>query len=420
MRVNFPIAYRDLFKPSRYKVFYGGRGGAKSHNIAQYLVVSMLQEPRACVYGCYREIGESLQDSVKSLLMHYIDKYNVSDQFHTATTLRKIICKRNGAYFLLGGLANERQVNKVKSQPFLKKAWLEEAEKTKEDFWDIITPSVRDDETGGCEILVSFNPNKKNDFIYQRFVVDKPPPGSLVKKVNYYDNPYFPPVLEYERQACLQYPYKYRRIWLGEAGFFERQLLKTHWWKYYDRLEDILPTLTGMYISEDTAYKEEDAHDFSVLQLWGYSGSQRIYLLGQIRGRWDFSTLLRKNQEFVDWACALDRIVKPDRIYIEDKASGTSLIQTLRRNYGIAAVDWRPKDFGFPNDKVGRVNQASLELAAGMVYLPRHAKWLYTFLDECSDFGEEGSEGKKDQVDTFGIGMSIWRSRGGGIQIKGN
>lgn len=416
--VKMPRAFAPLFEEARYKIFYGGRGGAKSYSVALYLVISMLQEQLPnCVYGCFRDVGESTFDSVKPLIMHFIQALGVESQFYTTETSRRILCKRNGSYFLFGGISNEKQINKIKSQPFLQKVWIEEGHTTPENVWDILTPSVR--ASKDSEIIVTFNPNKLSDFVYQRFVVSNNTADAIVRKVNYYDNPYFEDnvVLEKERQACMVYPAKYRRIWLGEAGYFERQLIRPHWWKWYDDRNAILPTLNGMFLVADTAYKEREIDDFSVVNLWGYEGALKLYLLDQIRGKYTFPVLVEKIKAFITQTGSYHPRLKPDRIYIEDKGSGTSIAQTFRHG-GYGAVDWLPKEFGLPNDKIGRVNACTTTIQKGMVYLPKHAPWVNDFVDEHSNFGELEDENlKDDQVDTTTMAISIWRCRGGGVRI---
>ncbi len=406
----------DCFLPlitekSRYKIYYGGRGGGKSVAFADAFIILMLNEKRDNpVYACFRETQTSLADSVKPLMIDRIARLGLSHMFYWTNTSGDIKCLYNGGKFLFAGLNGTKQVNKIKSMHGLLRIWIEEAHDVLEESWDIITPSVRGDDD--AEIWVSFNPNKKTDFIYQHFVTEAPQPDSLVREVNYYDNPFFPEVLDKERQACLKYPSKYNRIWLGKPGFIEHQLLKPEWWRFYDDADDVKNVVTGAFITADTAYKEGTMNDYSVIQLWAYNGIHQLYLIDQIRGKWEFPTLTSRMRDFVQSAMIKCR-VRPDRIFIEDKASGISLVQTLSK-MSMNAIAWKPRDYAFPDDKVGRVNESSLIVSSGCVYLPRNAPYTQGFIDECGEFGEEGTEGFDDQVDGMTMGVSIWRSRGGG------
>lgn len=45
LEVALPEAFRGLFRPFRYKAFYGGRGSGKSHAMATALVLLAAQRP---------------------------------------------------------------------------------------------------------------------------------------------------------------------------------------------------------------------------------------------------------------------------------------------------------------------------------------------------------------------------------------
>jgi len=72
--------YKDLiYTPSRYKVFYGGRGGAKSHSFAEALVLMSIQKKIRVL--CTREFQNSIADSVHRLLEDKIKKFGLNDMF---------------------------------------------------------------------------------------------------------------------------------------------------------------------------------------------------------------------------------------------------------------------------------------------------------------------------------------------------
>jgi len=91
--------------------------------------------------------------------------------------------------------------------------WVEEAQTVSKKSWDILIPTIR---KPNSEIWVSFNPNIDTDDTYQRFVVE-PPENAKVVKVNYTDNPWFPEVLEIERQHSLKTNPDYANIWEGDC-----------------------------------------------------------------------------------------------------------------------------------------------------------------------------------------------------------
>ena len=70
VRVEFPSKLRGLFQPKRFKVMYGGRGGAKSWSVAMALLVMGSNRPLRIL--CAREIQKSMRDSVHRLLSDQI------------------------------------------------------------------------------------------------------------------------------------------------------------------------------------------------------------------------------------------------------------------------------------------------------------------------------------------------------------
>ena len=218
---EIPEAFEGLFEPHRYKVFYGGRGGAKSQTFA--IVLLMLGRQRPIRVLCAREVQRSIRDSVKRLLEDEIDRLGLRG-FYTSTEME--IRGANGTLFIFSGLQNPESLKSLKG---ITHCWLEEAETLSERSLDIIGPTIREE---GSEIWVSFNPDRINAPVWQRFVLNQPP-NALVRKVGWQDNPWFPDVLEEERQACLALSAeKYDWIWNGnpremtEGSYYGKYLLK--------------------------------------------------------------------------------------------------------------------------------------------------------------------------------------------------
>lgn len=136
--------------------------------------------------------------------------------------------------------------------------------------------------------------------------------------------------------------------------------------------------------SWDTASKETELSDYSVCTTWGIYQKKR-YLIDVVRKRLDYPDLKRAIVE----RAALH---KPNVILIEDKTSGTQLIQDLRRD-GLSNIKGV-----IPNgDKVMRMNAQTAQFEGGFVVLPTKAHWLDTFVTELTSF----PKGKHDdQVDS--------------------
>jgi predicted phage terminase large subunit-like protein len=103
-------------------------------------------------------------------------------------------------------------------------------------------------------------------------------------------------------------------------------MVKDAWWGSYatapDRFDQILQ-------SWDTANKAGELNDYSVCTTWGKKGPH-IYLLHVFRKRLNYPELKRAVRDMAEH-------FEPSRILIEDRASGTQLIQELHQE-GLHAV----------------------------------------------------------------------------------
>lgn len=204
--VEFPEKMQFLFEPARYKVAYGGRGSGKSWGFARALII--LAGMRRMRILCAREVQKSIKDSVHKLLSDQIEAMGLSDKFQVLETE---IRGANGSEFLFSGLSNQTAAN-IKSFEGVDVCWVEEAQAVSKKSWDLLIPTIR---KPGSEIWVTFNPELDDDDTWVRFVVN-PPPGAVVVKVNYSDNPWFPAELEAERRHCyLTDRDNYDNIWEG-------------------------------------------------------------------------------------------------------------------------------------------------------------------------------------------------------------
>lgn len=163
-------------------------------------------------------------------------------------------------------------------------------------------------------------------------------------------------------------------------------ILKDAWWRYWSDTPVsgavVLPKLINRTIYADTAQKTKEENDFSVFQCWGSDREGRKYLLDQIRGKWEAPDLLTQARAFWKKHKALP---SKDLGYlrsmnVEDKVSGTGLIQTLSRE-GIPV-----KGIKRNIDKVTRGLDAAPMVETGNVFLPINADWLSDFLAEASAF----------------------------------
>jgi len=208
IKAQFPMKLLPLFKPKRYKVLHGGRGGAKSWGVARALLLMSLDEPLRIL--CAREVQKSMKDSVHRLLKDQIVSMSLTDEFEVFDTE---IRGRNGAIFLFAGLQSHT-VDSIKSFEGCDRVWVEEAHGVSKKSWDTLIPTIRKPES---EIWLTLNPDMDTDETYQRFIAT-PSDDTWVCQVNWRDNPWFPKVLDDERQKAERTMLKddYEHIWEGK------------------------------------------------------------------------------------------------------------------------------------------------------------------------------------------------------------
>jgi phage terminase large subunit len=204
-KAEFPLKLQCLFKPSRYKVLYGGRGGAKSWGVARALLIKGAQAPIRVL--CAREFQTSIKDSVHKLLCDQIEALGLLGFYEiTQASIRA----KNGTEFSFVGLKNN--VANVKSYEGVDVCWVEEAQTTSRMSWNVLIPTIRKENS---EIWITFNPELETDETYQRFVLN-PPENCIVQKVNWSDNPWFPETLKLEKDALKHRdPQAYNVVWEG-------------------------------------------------------------------------------------------------------------------------------------------------------------------------------------------------------------
>ena len=205
--IKFPPAFEALFRPARYKVFYGGRGGGKSWMVARALLIKGLD--RKVRVLCAREFQTSIADSVHKLLGEQIEALGLAPYYEVQKTR---IIGLNGTEFIFKGLRHN--VHEIKSTEGVDYCWIEEASSVSEESWAVLVPTIRQ---AGSEIWMTFNPQDDDDPTYRKFVLN-PPPGAIVRKVSWRDNPHFPQVLRDEMEYLQRVdPDAYAHVWEGET-----------------------------------------------------------------------------------------------------------------------------------------------------------------------------------------------------------
>jgi phage terminase large subunit len=262
--IEIPRAFSGLFKPKRFKVYYGGRGSAKSASFARALLIIGKQKRTRIL--CAREIQNSIADSVHKL---FKDLINETPEFSDYEVIQNLVRHPNGTEFIFKGLRHN--IQDIKSTESVDICWVEEAQSVSSDSWDVLIPTIRN---AGSEIWISFNPEMEDDPTYERFV--KNADGDMhVMKVNYDANPFFSDVLRSEMERDKQRDYdKYLHIWEGEFKRTTDSAILKNW-----EVKEFEPpyktefmygadwgfandptTLNRMFVIDKTIYIDYEAH----------------------------------------------------------------------------------------------------------------------------------------------------------------
>jgi predicted phage terminase large subunit-like protein len=175
-------------------------------------------------------------------------------------------------------------------------------------------------------------------------------------------------------------------------------LVKAAWFRHCTPQE--LPAEFDQVVqSWDTASKASGLSDFSVCTSWGILGKD-LYLIDVLRRRMEYPELKRAVR-------AQYELYRPSVVLIEDKASGTQLIQELIADGLYAVTRYQPQ-----SDKVMRMHAQTAMIENGFVHLPDAAPWLAPYLHEITTFPNGRHD---DQVDSTAQMLDWFKQAGSGV-----
>lgn len=160
---------------------------------------------------------------------------------------------------------------------------------------------------------------------------------------------------------------------------------------WLDHRYDELPSLRTVILAVDTANKETMSANFTAIGAWGFDG-RNAYLLDVCRARLGFPRLKEEISRM-----AIEHT--PDRIYIEDAASGQSVIQDLKASSSLPVVAYSPQ-----GSKQNRADAISGYFESGRIFLPRYAGWLGDYVSEMIGFPNGAHD---DQVDMTTMALAV-------------
>lgn len=208
LEVKLPEWGGLLWDDYRHLGLHGGRAAAKSRTIATALVIQATERHERVL--CGREIQKSIKDSVKRLLDDEIRRLGLSSVFDSVETE---IRGPNDSLFLFSGIKGN--ATGIKSIEGITTFWGEEAQTFSQASIETVIPTIR---AKNSRLIWSWNPDLETDPIDVLFRGENgPPPRSIIREVNYDENPWFPEDLRAEMEYDRARDYdKYEHVWLGK------------------------------------------------------------------------------------------------------------------------------------------------------------------------------------------------------------
>lgn len=177
------------------------------------------------------------------------------------------------------------------------------------------------------------------------------------------------------------------------------QVIKRNYFLYYPTIKTY--NYKRVLIAADTAMKIKEYNDYSVFIVGGVTNENKLHILDLVRGKWEAPELERVAVELWNrFKRNPDTGLCCNGLYIEDKASGTGLIQGLKTKYGIPVFGVKAD-----KDKLTNVETVLPYIESGQVLLPESETYAFNpeLLNECEAFSRDDSHLHDDQVDALRI-----------------
>lgn len=190
-------------------------------------------------------------------------------------------------------------------------------------------------------------------------------------------------------------------------------VIKTKWFGYCENYNKV--KFKRLFMTGDTAQKTKEHNDYTVFGVWGIDEAF-LYLIDLVRGKWEAPELLEEAHAIWNkWKAGINGKLFTS-FNIEDKVSGTGLIQTLKRK---SRIPVRPISRGVKIkgriqkvvDKLTRVEDTLPILQCGKVLLPvsKTYKFNPVFIEECEGFQRDMTHKHDDIIDNLCDAVSIFQ-----------
>jgi len=190
-------------------------------------------------------------------------------------------------------------------------------------------------------------------------------------------------------------------------------IFQSDWFRWYGDEDNPAPyAFEYRFITADTATKTKTYNDFSVICEWGVCKGN-LYLIEMTRGKWEAPELEAVFSAVIEEAAGRNADATMGNlrdILVEDKASGTGLIQTVGR-YSPVPITAVQRNI----DKLTRAMDTAPHLKAGKVHIPTGKRWAVEFVAEHAQFSADNSHKHDDMVDNTCDAVAHAIISGGGL-----
>lgn len=270
-KVRVPDRLLPVFAPARgavrYRAAWGGRGSGKSYSFALMALTYGWAERLRIL--ATREYQESIKQSFHAECARVIADHPWLAQHYTVG--ESFIRGANGTEWVFAGL--RRNISSLQSLAAVDLCIVEEAESIPEDSWQKLIPTIRADRS---EIWVIWNPATENSPVDRR-LRKSPPVESVVAELHYWDNPWFPEVLERERQhdQKLLDQNAYAHIW--EGAYLTNSVAQVLHGKV--RVDEFTPcsTWSGPYHGADWGFAQDPT---AAVRCWVHADTLYVEMEG--------------------------------------------------------------------------------------------------------------------------------------------
>jgi len=347
---------------SPYNIYVdsGGRYSGKSWRIAQWLVRASLVMPNKLTL-CAKGTMRSLDQSVKNLLAMTITRLKWDVFFDIKK--KEIVCKISGSSFTFIGLQHPERIKSFEGIDFF---WLEEAVvDVSSEALEVVLPTVI--RKPGALVFISFNPRRKEDAVYQKFIVNKFE-TAYVRHTTYKDNYKLDKsALTYIESVKKESLTKYNHYFGGELEDLTANAL----WKEGEIKHDFINNLSEIetvFIGVDPSGTANQHSDECGIIVVGKHWNGKVYVLE------DASAIMRPKE----WARTIVQLFfdyQADGIVIEKNGVGESSPDLLGMvspgtvfNIDMVTAKREEPTPGIKGAKLARASLTHAMYAEGLIY----------------------------------------------------